>query len=282
MGVMTEKILAFIPAHNGEARIARVLARFRGPVSRRFHEILVLDDQSRDDTLAVAIAASEHCDAPRVTVGLNLEPYGLGGSHKAAFAYARRGGFSHVVALDGDDRADVMDVATLLSQGVHRRFDACLGARFAPGAKLEGYDWARALGARAANMLASMATRRNVRDLGAGLNVFAMAALEDADLIRYPDDERFITFLSLGLMDRGRSIRFFPIHWRDGGGLRAPAMKTFGALAEFALRRSRFRKMDYRETPRRAHEFEVAYAGGAEPAEAPRERRGDRRRRSSK
>ena len=51
---MTDKILAFIPCYNCAPQIGRVLQQFRGPVAARIHEVLVLDNGSRDDSVARA------------------------------------------------------------------------------------------------------------------------------------------------------------------------------------------------------------------------------------
>lgn len=171
---MNDKILVFIPCYNCAAQIGRVLAQFKGPIAARFFEVLVLDNGSKDGALEAAIAAAGQCEAARVTIGRNRENYNLGGSHKSAFAYASKNGFSHVVVLHGDDQGDIADLAPILAANWHNQYDACLGARFAKRSKLQNYSRFRIFGNRVFNFLFSLATWREVLDLGSGLTYFQL------------------------------------------------------------------------------------------------------------
>ncbi len=51
-----EKLLVFIPCYNCALQIGRVLAQLKGPLAQRFAEVLVLDNGSKDGTVAAAIA----------------------------------------------------------------------------------------------------------------------------------------------------------------------------------------------------------------------------------
>src|SRR5205085_1480740 len=126
---MTARILVFIPAYNCERQIGRVLEQFQTVPRGTFDEILVIDNQSRDDTVRVAMATLPATGLPG-SVARNESNYNLGGSHKAAFAYAERNGFTHVVVLHGDDQGSIHDVLPVMRDGEHLRHDACLGARF--------------------------------------------------------------------------------------------------------------------------------------------------------
>jgi glycosyltransferase involved in cell wall biosynthesis len=265
---MTDKILVFIPCYNCAPQIGRVLAQFDAAAAAPFDEILVLDNGSRDGAPEAAIAAAEHCAVPRLTVARNKENYNLGGSHKAAFAYARAKGFTHVVVLHGDDQGHITDLAPVLASGAHRDHDACLGARFAKGSKLAGYSNFRIFGNRVFNLLASLAAGRRVLDLGSGLNIFAAKVFEDPRLLRYADDLRFNVFLLLGMYDAGRRLVFFPIGWREDDQisnvkLTSQALKTLQIFADFAFSRAKFRARDFRATPRDAYPFDVVFSRGA-------------------
>lgn len=258
-----EKILVFIPCYNCEAQVGRVLAQLKGPLARRFAEVLVLDNGSKDGTLAAAVAAAPQAEVPRVTVARNRANYNLGGSHKAAFAYAEQEGFTHVVVLHGDDQGSIADLAPVLD-GLHLRHDACLGARFARGSALQGYSRFRVFGNRVFNLLFTLGTRRRVLDLGSGLNVFAASVFTDRNVLRYADDLRFNNFLLLGLFDAGRSVLFFPISWREDDQvsnvkMTSQALKTLAILRDYCLRPAQFRQADHRATPHERYEFDVVH-----------------------
>jgi glycosyltransferase involved in cell wall biosynthesis len=259
---VTDRILVFIPCFNCAPQIGRVLGQVRGAVAGHVEEVLLLDNGSRDGTPEAAIAAAEQVEARAVTVGRNLENYNLGGSHKAAYAYAQRKGFSHVVTLHGDDQGDLRDILPVLVEGTHRRFDACMGARFAKGSRLTNYSGFRILGNRAFNLVFSAASRRWVTDMGSGLNILAHKAYADEAILRLPDDLHFNPYLLLDMYDRGNAVAFFPISWREEDQvsnvkMASQAFKTLAAAARYALARRRFRASDYRAVQRSTYAFET-------------------------
>jgi glycosyltransferase involved in cell wall biosynthesis len=258
---MNERILVFIPCYNCASQIGRVLARFAGDVTRRISEVLVLDNGSTDGTVNAAIAAADLPDVPLVRVARNAANYNLGGSHKSAYAYAAKSGFSHVITLHGDDQGDISDVLPVLESGAHERFDANLGARFMGGARLEGYSPFRIVGNRVFNTIFSAAARRPIFDLGSGLNLLSHAAFADPAILRLPDDLHFNPYLLMDMIDRGNRIGFFPISWREEDQvsnvkMAGQAFETLGAALDYRFRRHHFRNADYRRVRHDSYVFD--------------------------
>jgi dolichol-phosphate mannosyltransferase len=267
---MSDRILVFIPCYNCERQIGRVLRQFE-PIPRgTFHEILVVDNRSRDRTASVAAAALSSAGSIRARVVRNSENYGLGGSHKAAFAYAARQGHSHVVVLHGDDQGSVEEVLPILRAGDHHRFDACLGARFMRGSRLIGYSRLRRLGNRVFNALFSAAVGHRVYDLGSGLNIFGTEAFANASAVRFPDDLRFNVHLLLSLYDRDLRVSYFPISWREDDQVSnvrmlSQALRTATAAGEYVVRREHLRSSEHRSLPREEYTFEVVAEHRGDP-----------------
>ena len=271
---MTDRILVFIPCYNCEQQIGRVLAQFVEVGGSPFDELLIVDNGSRDGTVRAAVDAIAGLSGVRATVAVNAENYNLGGSHKAAFHYAAERGFTHVVVLHGDDQASIADILPILHDGMHRRYDACLGARFMRGSRLLGYSRSRRWGNVAFNVLFTLVAGRRVHDLGSGLNVFARSVFANDGLLRYPDDLRFNVYLLLGLLDRGLRTSFFPISWREEDQLSnvrivSQSARTLYIAAEYLLLRSRFRHREHRTVPRASYPFTVLarHDGASGPAD---------------
>ncbi len=255
----------FIPCYNCAPQIGRVLAQFTGAIADRFSEIIVLDNGSSDGTLEAAIVAAPAAAVERLTVARNRANYGLGGSHKAAFAYASAHGFTHVLILHGDDQGSIADAEGVLAQGLHRRFDACLGARFAHGSRLIGYSALRILGNHVFNTLFSLGSGRRVLDLGSGLNILGTRVFRDPAILRYADDLRFNVFLLLGLFDSGSRVMFFPISWREEDQISnvrmaSQALRTLAILRDYCGRRKWFRSHDFRSVVHSDYEFDVVFS----------------------
>ena len=266
---MSERILLFIPCYNCAPQIGRVLAQLRGPAAAHFAEVLVLDNGSSDGTVDRAREAASDITTPPITIARNHENYHLGGSHKAAFAYAASHGFSHVVVLHGDDQGRLDDVVPVLERGDHRTHDACLGARFMPGASLHGYSLFRRVGNWVFNWLFSAITMRRIYDLGSGLNLFSRAVFTDPQVARASDDLRFNNYLLLDLIDQRRRILYFPIAWREDDQISNVRLisQTLGVLQiawDYVARRRHFRTADHRERPVASYGMDVITRSGAD------------------
>lgn len=257
-----DKVLLFIPGYNCAPQIVRVLRKLKDLPPGLIAEALVLDNRSNDDTVTAGIGVLPEIENLALRVARNRANYGLGGSHKAAFQYANSHGFTHVIVLHGDDQGDIGDIVPILQAGEHRRFDACLGSRFMRGSQAPGYSKFRIFGNRVFNLLFSAASGRRVTDLGSGLNIFARSVFADPDLERYSDDLRFNCYLLLGLVDKRRTFRFFPITWREEDQvsnvrLYSQTVKTLEIVRQYVLSRHSFRSEDHRAAPIDAYGFDI-------------------------
>jgi glycosyltransferase involved in cell wall biosynthesis len=247
---MADRILVFIPAYRCAPQLPRVVAQLAGPVTELVEEVVVVDNQSPDETVEVALEALGKLEGLRWTVLRNDNNYGLGGSHKVAIAYGLEHGFTHLLVLHGDDQASVDDIVPRLRAGAHHGLDALLGARFMRGATLQGYSTVRTLGNHVYNVLFSLAGRRRLHDLGSGLNLFRLEAFADGAHRRFADDLTFNYHLCFHMVSHGWRIRFFPITWREEDQrsnvkLAEQGWRTLKLVGSFVRDREAFAQADF-------------------------------------
>jgi glycosyltransferase involved in cell wall biosynthesis len=270
-----ERILVFIPAYRCQAQVVRVLDQFDPRVQALVDTVMVIDNQSPDDTLACAIERGRTgLPACRFIAWRNDANYGLGGSHKAAFRYAVEHGFDYLIVLHGDDQADIRDAVRQLEKGEHREVDCLLGARFMRGSELKGYSAFRTFGNRVYNAVFSVAARRGIHDLGSGLNVYRLAAFREFYYKGFPDDLTFNYVMLLASYARQQRVKYFPITWREEDQvsnvrLFRQASKVMLMLLEYLAGPTRFLSKDMRPKA-----FE-AYSGNIVFSRAAGERSGD-------
>lgn len=251
-----DRFLVFVPMYNCAPQIGRVIGQF-AQVTDVLDQVAVLcvDNRSTDDTLHAAETALAASPVAEKYLLRNDENYGLGGSHKVAFEFARTHGFDWVIVLHGDDQGSIVDLLPQLQSGRYRDYDAVLGARFMKGATLAGYSPLRTWANRAFNLIFSGVGAQRMYDLGSGLNLFRRSYFDDGFHLRFADNLTFNYYLILALADRAARFTFFPINWREDDQISNAKLFSQGRqmlrlLAARIRSRQRFYAQDHRERPR--------------------------------
>jgi len=229
---MNARMLLFIPAYRCAPQIPRVLAKFKPEWQELFDEILVIDNRSPDDTVTQAVEAAKKLEQSgyRINVLRNTENVSLGGTHKVAFNYALDNGYHYVAVLHGDDQGDVQDLAREIARGDFTRFDYYLGARFMKGSKLVGYSRWRIFGNLVFNFLFSLVVRRRLYDLGSGINIFSVRALQDRFYLSFPNRLTFNYYFTLRMCADHKRFAYFPHTWSEDDQI--SNLKLFRAVKE--------------------------------------------------
>jgi len=213
---MKPKVLIAIPAYRCEKQLPRVLDEIDEKLAGRVAEIAVIDNGSPDGTVAAALAYKKTGRLKNLHVYKNKDNYNLGGTHKVAFLKASQMGLTHVVILHGDNQAKSDEANRLLDYAkAHPETQTVLGSRFSKGSVLQGYDWKRIWGNRVLNVIYTVLTGRNCKDLGSGLNLFALRDLDQTTYLEFADKLTFNFELLLDLIKRKVRFAYVPITWRE-------------------------------------------------------------------
>lgn len=166
----SKEILIVIPARNEAATIGSVLQSLS---AAGWHDVLVVNDQSTDDTGAIAKAAGARVITP-------VLPVGAWGGMQAGIRYALRNGYQAVITMDADGQHEVDEIPTLLN--ARDKADLVIGAfpERASRLRLLAWHWFRQLAGF------------DLRDLTSGFRLYnrdAMSVLasREATLLDYQD-----------------------------------------------------------------------------------------------
>lgn len=245
MGAQVKTLVA-IPAYNCAKQISRVIGGFDNKLLARVDQVMVIDNGSTDDTVAVAKEAAQKLGSDKIVVCQNKENYGLGGSHKVAFLKGEAMGADYVAILHGDDQAVTQELNNLLDVAEREpELGAILGCRFMSGSTLTGYSWQRIWGNRAINVAFSIMALRPSKDLGSGLNLFKLKDLTDHRYLKFGNNITFNVDLLLDYYRKNTLIKFVPITWREEDQVSNARNFKVGKTALTKLFRWRFGQEDW-------------------------------------
>lgn len=251
---MKPRIVVFIPCYNCSNQIPRVLKQLDAPwLKEHVETVLLVENRSTDDTLSAALLESGK-RASRVQVMQNVENYGLGGSHKVAFRYARDNGFDWVLVLHGDDQGSIEDFRPVLENDFIEKYDAILGSRFMKGSSTLGYSRFRVFGNHIFNLIYSVCLRKRIHDLGSGLNLFKVSSVPQ-NIEKAPDDLTFNCVLLAQLCHAQSKLKFYPISWREDDQISnvklvRQSIKTAGIALRSLFFGKRYSNGEHRDTVR--------------------------------
>lgn len=238
---MKDKIILAIPCYNCEKQIKRVISSLENnSFYQYFDEILIIDNKSSDGTVAGAVNAVEKTNLSNVRIVENSKNIGLGGTHKVAFRYAIKRNASHLAILHGDDQGDISNLIKIIDGGNHNKYDCCLGSRFSFKSKLVGYSKFRIFGNIIFNTIFTLSSKHIIKDLGAGLNIYKINAIQDNRIFSFSNDLTFNCYMLLFSVSQKHKINFFPITWREDDQisnvkLYSQAKKTFKIAWDFFI-----------------------------------------------
>ncbi len=192
-----EPVTVIIPAYNEEKAVGDVVQEVRRTLKRARvpHEILVVDDGSRDQTAAQAKKAG----ARVVSMGENR---GYGASIKAGM---RESKYNLIAILDADGTYPAGELPELLR--LVETADMAVGARVKPGAAIPSLRrFPKWLLGKWANYLAD----RKIPDLNSGLRIFKKNITARYEGL-CPNGFSFTTTITLAMECHGYIVKYRPI-----------------------------------------------------------------------
>jgi glycosyltransferase involved in cell wall biosynthesis len=190
---LTTPILALIPAYNEAARVASVVTGALAHVP-----VLVVDDGSKDETVAVAEAAG-------ATVLRQIPNAGKGAALQAGFRWAVAAGYEAVVTLDADGQHDPAELPKFVESYQTNQADLIIGAR-----NFSQMPLVRRLSNTVGRWLFSWALGQPVRDNQSGYRLISRRLLE-AMLTSQEQGFQFEVEMIVVSVQRGYRLAWMPI-----------------------------------------------------------------------
>jgi len=194
-----------VPCHNEEMNIARLVRALLGFYGAYLHEIIIVNDNSRDRTAEVTLEMARL--DPRVKLVNRSSPSGVGLALRDGYAAASG---RYILSMDCDFLHILPEFRDLFD-AVARRRDGAIGSRFSYESMLINYPFPKIVANRAFHALANLMLPIHARDLTNNLKLFRADILKQV-VIEQP---HFAANAETGLKPvlAGYDIEEVPISW---------------------------------------------------------------------
>lgn len=202
---LRRSVSVVVPCHDEEANVGPLVERLLDLYGEYVHEVVLVDDSSRDGTRAaiVALAARD----PRVRGVFRSPPAGVG---RALADGLRATSGRHVLTMDCDFQHLLPELRDLFDAAAEG-WDVVVGSRFSRHSVLLNYPFTKIVANRAFHTLAQLLFLRRFRDLTNNLKLMRREVVQDL-LLREPG---FAVNAEIGLEPLlvGYRVREVPISW---------------------------------------------------------------------
>lgn len=225
------KLSVVMPAHNEEGSVARTL---RGIAERLEaegidHDILVIDDASKDRTAAVV--AEVAADHPQIRCVRSHNPPGFGFAVRAGLDLFEGDAVTIVMADGSDSPEDIVTYYRLLEEG----YECAFGSRWVHGSVVTDYPRSKLIMNRIVNFCIRMLFRHGYNDT---TNAFKAYRREVIEHIQPLLSQHFNLTVEIPLkaVVRGYSYGIVPISWANRSeGESKLAMNEMGSRYLFII-----------------------------------------------
>jgi glycosyltransferase involved in cell wall biosynthesis len=194
-----------VPCHNEEMNIQPLVDAILGYYGPYVHEIVLVNDGSRDRTAEVALEAARR-DA-RVKLVNRTPPNGVGRALRDGYAAATG---RYILTMDCDF-VEILPEFRDLFDVIAAGHDGAIGSRFSKESLLINYPFLKILCNRGFHALANLALPVRMRDVSNNLKLYRAEILKELDI----EQPHFAANAETGLKPllRGYDIREVPISW---------------------------------------------------------------------
>ena len=202
---LVDAISIVVPCHNEAMNVPRLVHALTATYDRYIHEIVLVNDNSQDETAEVVRELSRA--DPRVRLVDRSPPPGVGRALRDGYA-ATTG--RYILTMDCDFEMLVPELQDLFDV-VAAGHEGAIGSRFSHDSVLLNYPAAKLLGNRAFHLVLRLVLRRQVRDVSNNLKLYRGEILRHMHI----EQDGFAANAETGLRPllEGRDVKEVPIAW---------------------------------------------------------------------
>jgi dolichol-phosphate mannosyltransferase len=199
-----------IPAHNEAANLEVTVSTLVAALeaARIKHEILVVNDNSTDNSSALIATLSDRYPAVRCIE--NPAAPGFGRAVRLGLEAFRGDAVAIVMADSSDDPADLIKYYQLLGKG----YDCVFGSRFIAGSKVIDYPFPKLILNRLANLFIRILFRHHFNDFTNAFKLYRRDVIAGLQPI-LSHHFNLTVELPLKALIRGYKFAIVPISWRN-------------------------------------------------------------------
>jgi dolichol-phosphate mannosyltransferase len=205
------KLSIIIPAYNEEESITETIDKIEEAFSKVKidHELFIVDDNSKDNTLRVLEALS--LKYPSLKYETNLGPNGFG--YAVRYGLERFSGDCVAIMMAdlSDSPYDLIKFYTTMIEG---NYDCVFGSRFIKGGKLVDYPFMKRIINRLANRIVSVVMKIRYNDTTNAFKLYKREVIEGVQPILAPHFNLTIE-LPLKAIIRGYTYTVVPNSWTN-------------------------------------------------------------------
>jgi dolichol-phosphate mannosyltransferase len=208
--VLSDAVSVVVPCHNEAMNIPRLVHALTATYDRYIHEIILVNDNSVDDTAAIVRRLGEQDS--RVRLVDRSPPPGVGRALRDGYA-ATTG--KYILSMDCDFEMLIPELQDLFDV-VAAGHEGAIGSRFSHESVLLNYPASKLLGNRAFHLTIRLLLHRKVRDISNNLKLYRGDILREMSIVQ----DGFAANAETGLRPllEGRDIKEVPIAWINRSG----------------------------------------------------------------
>jgi SAM-dependent methyltransferase len=202
---LNQAVSVVVPCHNEEMNVGPLVDALCGYFGPYIHEILIVNDNSRDHTAQVVSEISRR--NPRVRLVDREPPNGVGRALRDGYAAATG---SYILTMDCDFVHIVPELRDLFD-AIAEGYDGAVGSRFSPDSIMVNYPFLKTISNRTFHLLARWTLRLDFHDVSNNLKLFRADILKNLHL----QQNGFAANAETGLKPivAGYCIKEVPVSW---------------------------------------------------------------------